>query len=186
MKRGVLASLVLAAAVVPAPATRAEGKTVWIHIRVEEPQKDSKVSVNVPMPVAEAALALAPESVVSGGRIHIGSRHSDRSLSLADLRRAWKELRAAGDAEIVSVEDRDETVRIGRVGDNVRINVDGRRKEGTVRIEIPGAAVDALLSGEGESLNVRGALAEIGKLRGDVVRVDDHDSKVRIWIDEGI
>jgi hypothetical protein len=186
MNRGVLASLTLAVAFVPAPAVRAEGKTVWIHIRVEEPGKDSKVSVNVPMAVAQAALAMAPESVVSGGRIHLGSRHRDQDLSLADLRRAWKELRAAGNTEIVSVEDKDETVKIGRVGDTVRIHVDSREKGESVRIEVPSAAVDALLSAEGENLNLRGALAEISRLRGDVVKVDDRDSKVRIWIDEGI
>jgi hypothetical protein len=33
-------------------------------------------------------------------------------------------------------------------------------------------------------LNVRAAVAELRKLRGDVVRVNDRDSTVRIWIDE--
>jgi hypothetical protein len=45
--------------------------------------------------------------------------------------------------------------------------------------------VDALLSGEGESLDLSAALAEVRKLRGEIVRVKDEDSQVRIWIDEG-
>jgi hypothetical protein len=184
MKPYVPMALALAVALVPAPGVKAEGKTAWIHVRVEEPGKESKVSVNIPLPVAEAALALAPETVASGGCIHLGSK--GRKLSLVDLRRAWKELRATGDAEIVSVEDRDQTVKIDRLGDKVRIHVEGRAKAESINVEIPTAAVDALLSGEGETFNLRGALAEIRNLRGDIVRVDDRDSKVRIWIDEGI
>ena len=160
-------ALALAAGVVPVSTARAEGKTAWIHVRVEEPRKESRVSLNVPLAVAEAALAFAPETVASGGRLHLGGH--DRDLSLADLRRAWKELRAAGDAEIVSVEEKDQTVKIDRVGERVRIHVDGRAKAESVNIEVPTAAVDALLSGEGENLNLRGALQEIRQLRGDVV-----------------
>ena len=184
MRGRFLVAVALGAALAPAPCRAAENKTAWIHVRVEEPGKDSKVSVNVPLPVAEAALALAPENVARSGHIHLGPRCRD--LSLADLRRAWKELRDAGDAEIVSVEDKDETVKIGRTGDKVRIRVDESNKKETVNIEVPTAAVDALLSGDGEELNLRAALEQIKHIRGDVVRVDNADSKVRIWIDEGI
>lgn len=183
MNRGVLVAAVFAVAV-PAWTAQAAEKTAWIHIRVEEPGKESKVSVNVPVPVAEAALAMAPDTVGTGGHLHLGPHC--QNLSLADLRRAWTELRAAGDAEIVSVEEKDQTVKIGRAGDKVRIHVDGHGKGESVHIEVPTAAVDALLAGEGEELNLRGALNEIRHLRGDVVRVDGDDSKVRIWIDEGI
>ncbi len=183
MNRGVLVAAAFAVAV-PAWTVRADEKTAWIHVRVEEPGRESKVSVNVPLPVAEAALSMAPDTVGTGGHLHLGPHC--RNLSLADLRRAWIELRAAGDAEIVSVEEKDETVKIGRAGDKVRIHVDGHGKGESVHIEVPTAAVDALLSGEGEELNLRGALKEIRHLRGDVVRVDGEDSKVRIWIDEGI
>ena len=44
--------------------------------------------------------------------------------------------------------------------------------------------VDALLSGEGDEMNIQAAVAEIQKRRGDIVRVHDADSDVRIWIDE--
>jgi hypothetical protein len=54
-----------------------------------------------------------------------------------------------------------------------------------VRVEIPIDVVDALLSGDGEELNVRGAFALLQKRRGDIVRVNDVQSTVRVWIDEG-
>ena len=137
--------------------------------------------------MAEAASCPRPrEASPQARRIHLGPRHCGRTSPWRTFVAPGKELRAVGDTEIVSVEDKDETVKIGRVGDKVRIHVDGRGKGESVSIEVPTAAVDALLSGEGEELNLRGALQEIRHLRGDVVRVDGDDSKVRIWIDEGI
>jgi hypothetical protein len=51
-------------------------------------------------------------------------------------------------------------------------------------VEVPVAVLDALFSGQGEELNIRAALAEIQKIRGDIVRVSDDDSRVRVWIDD--
>jgi len=184
MRRSVVLVLTLAVAALAASTSWAQAKTPWIHVRVEEPQKESKVSVNVPMTVAMAALALAPEKVVSGGRVHLGE--GCKGPSVVELRRRWKELRASGDAEIVSVEEKSQTVKIARAGDRIRVRVDDPSREEAVNVEVPVTAVDALLSGEGEDLNLRAALEELQKLRGEVVRVDDKNSKVRIWIDEGI
>ena len=43
----------------------------------------------------------------SKGKIKLSDSHHD--LSVADMRRMWKELDAAGDAQLVSVEDEDES-----------------------------------------------------------------------------
>jgi hypothetical protein len=173
------------AAIVSLPAlASAQAKTPWIHVRVEEGHKNSKVSVNVPLSVAEAALAAAPSPMVAEGKIHIGGH--GRGMSVASLRRAWAELRNSGDAELVSVEEADQTVRIARVADRVHIRATSTGKGEKVSIEVPVSVVDALFSREGEDLDLQGALAEIKKVRGDVVQVDDGESKVRIWIDEGI
>jgi hypothetical protein len=155
----------------------------WLHVRVEEPNREAKVSVNLPLSVVEAAMKAAPEKVVSDGRIHLGRHGHD--LSLADLRRVWSELRESGDAELVSVEDEDETVRIARAGSQVQIRVEKPGRDTQVHVDLPVTLVDALLSGEGESLDLSAALAEVRKLRGEIVRVKDEDSQVRVWIDEG-
>ena len=163
---------------------RARAETVpWLHVRVEEPRREAKVAVNLPLSVVEAALKAAPEKVVSDGKIHLGSHRHD--LSLSDLRRLWTELRATGDAELVSVEDKEETVRIARAGSLVQIRVAKSGGQEEVHVDLPVTLVDALLSGEGESVDLRAALAEVHKLRGDIVRVKDDDSQVRVWIDEG-
>jgi hypothetical protein len=44
--------------------------------------------------------------------------------------------------------------------------------------------VDALLAAPGDELNLRAGLNELRNLRGDIVRVRDKDTTVRIWIDE--
>lgn len=173
------------AAVLSLPAlASAQAKAPWIHVRVEEGHKDSKVSVNVPLSVAEAALAAAPSSVIAQGKVQLGCH--GRGMSVASLRKAWAELRKSGDAEFVSVEEADQTVKISRAADRVHVRVTSTGKGEKVSVEVPVAAVDALFAGEGEDLDLRGALDEIKKVRGDVVQVDDGDSKVRIWIDEGI
>jgi sRNA-binding protein len=129
-------------------------------------------------------------------------------MKLADFRRMWKQLAAVGDAEFVTVESEDENVRVQRKGDLVLVYVDhkaGAKKAQAesekpkaeaekpapkphgaeeVRVEVPVSLVDALLSGEGDEVNLQAAVAELQKRRGDIVRVHDADSNVRIWIDE--
>jgi hypothetical protein len=197
---GLLAVLAL----LPAADALAQTSAVWLHVRVEEMLKPSKVTVNLPLTVVEAALEAAPELIEKHGKMHMGGQDG---MKLADLRRVWKQLAAAGDADFVTVDSEQEDVRIRRKGDVVQIFVNEKagtaapveaeaskpakaeaakpaRHHGEVRIELPVDVVDALLSGEGEEVNVQAAVAQLQKRRGDIVRVNDRDSKVRIWIDD--
>lgn len=175
-----VSALMLAAPVrSEAPASRA-----WIHVRVEEPSRQSKVSVNLPISVVDAALQAAPEKIMSNGHIHLG-RVGRHDLSVSDLRKAWNEMKATGDAEFATVEEDDQTVRVARAGNLMLIHVDKPSGKESVRVEVPIEVVDALFSGQGEELNFRAGFAELQKRRGDIVRVKDDHSTVRIWIDEG-
>jgi len=194
---GGLGLALLAAAFAAAQTTN----TAWLHVRVDEAQKASKVRVNLPMTVVDAVVKATPDLIEEHGKVNFGGHHG---MKLADCRRAWKQLMAAGDAEFVTVESEDENVRVQRKGDLVIVHADhkghaakaakaeaepgraGAKAEGPgeVRVEIPVSLVDALLSGEGEEVNVQAALAEVQKRRGDIVRVHDTDADVRIWIDE--
>jgi hypothetical protein len=193
MRKSIVAGLGLAA-LVALPAARASAQaqagTPWLHVRVEEARKASKVHVNLPLSVVEAALKAAPEMIEEHGRIHLGEHHQ---LKLEDLRQIWKQLAAAGDAELVSVESEDENVQVRRKGDLLQVFVDKKAEAGKdgqekgaeqVRIEVPVSLVDALLSGEGDEVNIQAAVAELQKRRGDIVTVQDHDSHVRVWIDD--
>jgi hypothetical protein len=192
MKKTILAGAgLLALAAVYAPRTLAQAPVAWLHVRVEEAKDSSKVSVNLPLSVVEAVLKSSPEFLERHGHIHIGDDHG---LKLADLRRVWKELAAVGDAELVSVESDEQNVKVMRKGDLVLVFVDQKAKVGkdgekrtgaaTVRVEVPTSLVDALLSGDGDEANIQAAIAELKKRRGDIVRVQDDDSHVRVWIDE--
>ena len=191
MKRAVLLAAALAA-VVTVPALRLAAQTPatpWVHIRVDEPGKSSKVSVNLPLTVVQAALESAPDSLGSPGRIRLGHRGD---MSVADFRRLWTELKAAGDADLVEVQDEEQSVRLARRGEIVEVRVDKNKgslgKRGgpdEVHVQVPVALVDALFSGTGDELNVEAAIAELQKRRGDIVQVSGEDGTVRIWIDEG-
>jgi hypothetical protein len=206
MRKSVLTGVGLLSvlALLPAADALAQTSAVWLHVRVEETLKPSKVTVNLPLTVVEAALEAAPELIEQHGKMHMGGQDG---MKLADLRRVWKQLAAAGDADFVTVESEQEDVRIRRKGDVVQILVSEKagkagpakaetekpveaetakpvRHHGEVRVELPVSVVDALLSGEGEQVNVRAAVAELQTRRGDIVRVNEQDSKVRIWIDE--
>jgi phosphoribosylanthranilate isomerase len=158
---------------------------------VEEAKDATKVSVNLPMTVVEAVLKASPEMIQKHGKIHLGEKHG---MKMEDIRKAWKALAEAGDAELVTVESEDENVRVMRKGDLVQVFVDHKAKPGKdgkpvkggeeVRVEVPVSLVDAFLSGEGEEGNIEAAVAELQKRRGDIVRVKDDESNVRIWIDE--
>jgi len=193
MRKSIQAGIGLLALVGAAAGTVAAqtAPTAWLHVRVEEAKDASKVSVNLPLSVVEAVLKASPDIIEKHGKIHLGRDHG---LKLADLRRVWKELAAVGDAELVSVESDDENVKVQRKGDVVLVLVDkkpwsdkeGKKRKGgeQVRVEVPVSLVDAFLSGEGDYGNVEAAVLELRKRRGDIVKVQDDDSHVRVWIDE--
>ncbi len=160
-----------------------QAQTPWIHIEVDENEADrSHVKVNLPLSVVQIALEAAPEKIVDHGRIHM--HHINQDLDVEDLRRMWNELRSAPDSELVAIQQKEETVSIRRQRDQILIEVDDRKDRDTVHIQVPVTVVDALFSGEGQELNLKEAISELKSLRGDIVRVDDGETKVRIWIDE--
>lgn len=189
--RTALAVLVVAAGAMGSPAARgesADSSTAWLHVRVDEAGKNSRVRVNLPLTVVEAALKAAPETIGTEGRIHIGrhGRHAGRHVTVAELREAWAQLKTAGDADLVTVDEEDgDHVTVARKGDMVQVRVTGRRQGGEqVRVDVPTSVVDALLSAPGDELNVKAAMAELRKMKGEIVSVTDKDSTVRVWIDE--
>lgn len=159
-------------------------QTPWIHVEVDETgEDDTRVRVNLPLSVVQVALEAAPDRIISNGEIHL--RHVDTDLDIESLRKMWAELREAGDAEFVTVEEENKTIRVRREGGFIRLTIDDRAdgEPEQVHVDIPVSVVDALFSGDGETLNIKDALAELSKERGDIVRVDNGETRVRIWID---
>ena len=176
----VLATAVASAATMGRPATQ-QGSEPWIHVEISG-DSGANVNLNLPLAAVTAMLALAPETIVQDGQLQLG----DSEVSVSAIREMWRELRAAGDVEFVTIQQDDQDVRIARQGDMILVNVTDRDGNGDeeVRVEIPVPVVDALLSGDGDTLNIRATVDELSMLRGELVRVIESDNNIRIWIDE--
>lgn len=181
IKRAVWVAL-LAAGLLVAGVAQAQEDAPWLHIRVNESgEHGSKVSVNVPLSLVQVALDIAEAEILKES--HFDIDHSD--ITVADMRRMWNELRDAGDAEFVTVEEDDELIKISRQGSKVLIEMQDLENDTEKgRIEVPVAVVDALFSGEGDDLNIRAALDELIRTQeGEIVMIEDGDTSVRIWIE---
>jgi hypothetical protein len=178
----VAAILVFSAGAVQAQQTAdTSGQDSWIHVRVEE-EGTQKVSLNLPLPLIDVALRNRSGDGFAED-LRLGDRHD---VSVEDLRRVWRQVRDAGEAELVNLEDDDAQVRVYKRGDRVHVDVDEDGAE-KVRIELPAAIVDALLGGEGDRLDLSAAARELAKVgEGHIVRIDDRDEKtrVRVWVDQ--
>ncbi len=176
----VLATVVASAATMGRLATQ-QGSEPWIHVEISG-DSGADVNLNLPLAAVTAMLALAPETIVQDGQLQLG----DSEVSVSAIREMWRELRAAGDVEFVTIQQDDQDVRIARQGDMILVNVTDRDGNGDeeVRVEIPVPVVDALLSGDGDTLNIRAAADELSTLRGELVRVIESDNNIRVWIDE--
>jgi len=182
MRRKLLVAAGLVALVaLPAVGVPAETASAWIHIRVEEVKDQSRVKGNLPLSVVEVALKAAPELIEEHAKLDLG----DEKFKVENLRQLWSELSAVGDAEFVTVESENESVRVVRRGDLVQVFVKNNKERAEeVTVEVPVSLVDAALSGQGEEINVEAAVAELQKLRGDIVSVREPETTVRIWVDE--
>ena len=152
----------------------------WIHVRVDDAgEGNGRVDIQLPISLV-ATLLPAIQGKHAHGHVHIDGT----SVDLAEMRGYWKAVRSARDGEYVTVRDEDSNVRISKSGGYLRVTVDDRDGSGKVRMKLPVALVDAVLSG-GDDIDLgvlSGALSKVES--GEILTVDDDDSHVRIWIDD--
>ena len=151
---------------------------LWIHVKASGAR--ARMDLNMPLVLVETALAMAPDAVVDQGQLQLGDRYE---LPISTIRALWLELRGAADAD-VTLPHGSWQVRITRSDDTILVSVLNERASEAVRAEVPASVVDALLSGDGDLLNIRAALEELSTLDGEVVRVVEPDSNIRIWIND--
>lgn len=188
MKSRALVVLALVALVLSTGIVYAQEQAPWLHIRVTEAGEDgAKVSINLPISLVQVFADIAEKEIekeLSGHGSHIDIDINRHDIKIADIRRAWTELRNAGDAEFVEVEEGDEYVKISRAGNTILIEFNKGAGDDNGRVEVPVSVVDALLDGDGERLNLRAAIDEmIAASSGEIVFVQDGDTTVRIWIE---
>ena len=142
------------------------------------------LNINLPLSAVEPLVNLVPHRVLSDGQLGLAGR--EVPININAMRDLWRAIAAVGDTEFLTVDAGAETVRIARAGAEIRVQVEEREDDGveTVDIRLPVVVIDALLSGNGETLNVGAAVERLADLRGDIVRVTGADHQVRVWIDE--
>ena len=163
-------------------ATAAETPDRWLHIRVvDSGDKGETVKVNLPLSLAEKILPAISAGKLDGGRIRL----HDVTIDGVDLRALLEAIRGAQDAEFVTVETADETVRVAKSGGYLLVKVSEKKEQGDeADIRVPFSVVEALLSAGRDELDLGAALHALAASGEDfVITARDDSSEVRIWID---
>lgn len=173
MKKLLLVALFLAA-----PLAIADDR--WLHINVGEAHETVRVSV--PLWLVEKLLPTVYVDSLRHGRISMG-RHHD-GITPRELLDA---VRNTPDGEFVTVDGRDEQVRVGKSGGYLLVKArEGRRGRGTENVEIkmPLKVLEALVAKDRDHLDLGAAIRALSD-HGDVtlVSVESDKEKVRIWVD---
>jgi hypothetical protein len=206
--RGILKSaftLALAAVIFVPAATLAQNASVpakdqWIHVRVENKDDSGEtVRVNVPVEMAEKVLPVINKNNLHNGKIHIDSTHMED----VDLRALLDAIRTSKDGEYVTVQSKENDVRVAKSAGYLIIHVTDKNEdivsdakgtpnnsksrwhhESKVEIRVPMKVVDALFSAGKDELDVVAALRALSSF-GDteLVSVKDSENTVRVWID---
>jgi len=152
----------------------------WFHVDVQSNGPDGEsVRVNLPLKLVETVLPMIEQKELVKGNIEL----DELPLTVHQMREIWQTLQTEGDFELASIKDHDMNLRIYKKGDllHVRSNEDAKDK---ILINIPAAVVDALLSGEGEELNITAAVKMLAQNdMGEIARIEDGHDTVRVWID---
>ncbi|MDH3402979.1 MAG: hypothetical protein OES32_01120 [Acidobacteriota bacterium] len=172
-------ALIWALTAVLSAGVAAADSDLWLHVKVDE-AGGAKVLVNLPIGIVEKAMTMIPAEEWNHGHIMIDGGHH---WSISDLRELWQEVGATPDMTFVTVEDEGDRVRVWKEGGYLKVRaVEG---DGTdVDVQIPSRVVDALLSGDGEELNIRAAIEALAaEGEGELVTVNDDNDRVRVWVD---
>lgn len=175
----ILGSALLAAALTAGQAAAAD---LWIHVKVDgQKGKEERVSINMPLSMVRNLSGMVSDDDRHHGRMRI----HDHDYNVSDLRRAWREIEHGPDANFITVKDPDSDVKIAKRGDYLEMRAvdrNGKREEVEARVPLP--VVSALLSGEGDEINLDAALEELSRHgQGELLTVHSDDETVRIWID---
>ncbi|MEM7481044.1 MAG: hypothetical protein AAF481_07695 [Acidobacteriota bacterium] len=158
----------------------AAASDLWLHVHVDEGEDGAQVRVNLPLSVAEKALAMIPEQELENGRIQI----DDTDFSIAELRELWRSVTDLDDVVFVDIDDKDQRLQVRKEDGYLRVATVESRNGEHIDARLPLEVVEALLSGEGNEIDLMGALRALAdRGEGELVTVTDNDTHVRVWVD---
>ncbi len=168
-----LTKLAIAAAVLPLATGAAVLSADYAIVDVKD-KAGMHVLVPVPLTLVQAALSLAP---AKARRIE-APVELKQNLNLANALVA--ELRKCPDAELVSVDDGNDHVRITKAGDELLVHVE-EQAGARVDVRVPlAAAADMLSQLKGDRLEPAALIDALRLAKGELVHVVDGDTEVRV------
>lgn len=175
----------------PAQSQPAAAHDRWLHIRIVSSDASGEVvRVNVPVELAEKVLPTIHHDRLRDGKIKIEAADTQG----VDLRALLDAVRSSKDGEFVTVQSKENDVRIAKSGKILVIHVvdhsgtaaksGAKARPSQVEIKVPIKVVDALLSAGKDELDISAALRALAQ-EGDteLVSVRNEDNRVRIWLD---
>ncbi|MBV8515007.1 MAG: hypothetical protein JO260_06880 [Acidobacteria bacterium] len=170
-------------------STDSASRDRWLHVRVDDPDsKGEIVRVNIPLELAEKVLPTIDKDQFHKGRVKLD--HFD--CNGVDFRALLNAVRDSKDGEFVTVQDKDQDVRVAKQNNYFLVHVidkEGSKdskdhKRSNVEVKIPMRVVDALFSAGKDEVDLVAGLHALA-LQGDteLVSVKDHEQTVRVWLD---
>ena len=181
----VVVAVVLLAGMGRARAANAPDR--YLHVRVDGAADGEKVSVNVPLALAEKVLPAINHGELHGGKVKIGNMNTGD----VDVRAILDAVRSSPDNEFVTVQQADQDVRVAKVGDNLVVHVRSKDADGKenkaekVDVTVPLSIVDAVLKNNTNSEIDLTAVLRALQNSGEsfVVNVQNAEQTVRVWVD---
>ncbi len=173
-----VAALLLVATLALAPAAFADEAV--LHVRIVG-ANGATSNINLPASSIASSLPGLAGGLLQDGRIRI----EGAEIELYKLRQLWIAMRDLQDATFVSIDTNNESVRLMKedgflVARSTPKTEQGRRLEA----RIPAAAVDALLSGADNEIDIPAALEALAGYGGeDLVSLSGDGMEVRVWVD---
>jgi hypothetical protein len=151
----------------------------WIHLRVEDPDNDESIRIDVPVSMLHSILPSIDLDELDEDWLVDGGRHD--GLNLRELLAAVSD---APDGDFVKIRSREEHVRVGKEDGLLIAEVDNPDEGERVRVRIPIVVVEALVSRGDDRLDLEAALEALAPYDGEeLITVESDDERVRIWID---
>jgi ribonuclease HI len=153
----------------------------YLHVRVSNPTTHELVRVNVPLTLAEKVIPAINHGQLREGKVCIGNFKADD----VNIRAILAALKTAPEGEFVTVQDTDDNVRVAKEHGQLVVHVIDQKGNENVDVTIPWQVAQALISDTTDNeLNVEAAVKALETV-GDttLVRVNDHDETVRVWVD---
>lgn len=181
MKKIASAMLAVLLAATAALAVAAASHERYLHVRVSNPGTHELVRVNLPLSLAEKVIPAINHGQLQNGKVVIG----DFTANNVNVRQILDALKTAPEGEFVTVQDKDENVRVAKERNQLIVRVNDEHGKENVSVTIPWEVAQALTSNTDQNeLNIEAGIKAL-EAAGDttLVTVMDHDESVRVWID---